>query len=127
MNSLDDKRMSCESALYLVHHIFLPSYLPQADDFTCEREVALLQCTHDALVKFSNIENETSRPAKMATAMMRAMIRIHKPLEKTTAIDEGELIKMLRHLRDVGKFSDKLATRILRLTEQYRGCDCFTR
>ncbi|GJC89541.1 hypothetical protein ColLi_12379 [Colletotrichum liriopes] len=36
----------------------------------------------------------------MATAMMRAMLRVHKPLDKTTSLDEGELLKMLQQLQN---------------------------
>ncbi|GJC90041.1 hypothetical protein ColLi_12879 [Colletotrichum liriopes] len=36
----------------------------------------------------------------MATAMMRAMLRVHKPLGKTTSVDEGGLLKMLHQLQD---------------------------
>ncbi|KAK1980119.1 hypothetical protein LZ30DRAFT_595422 [Colletotrichum cereale] len=94
--------MSGKSLLYVVHHMFLIPHLPQAEDFSCDKETALLQCTLGALLKFGTIDCELSRVTKSATAMMRAMLHVHNALSKTIAVDEDELTKMLGRLQETG-------------------------
>ncbi|KAK2038276.1 hypothetical protein LZ31DRAFT_479197 [Colletotrichum somersetense] len=94
--------MSEKSLLYVVNHVFLTPRLPQAEDFSCQKETALLQCTLDALVEFGTLDGELSKVAKSATTMMRAMLQVHNTLSDTMAVDEGKLVTMLDQLQETG-------------------------
>ncbi|KAK1992439.1 hypothetical protein LX36DRAFT_704109 [Colletotrichum falcatum] len=97
-----NENMSEKSLLYVVYHVFLTPHLPQAEDFSGDKETALLQCTLDALLEFGTIDDDLSKVAKSATAMMRAMLRVHNNLSETIAVDDGELVRMLGRLQETG-------------------------
>ncbi|GJC88087.1 hypothetical protein ColLi_10925 [Colletotrichum liriopes] len=97
-----NENMSEKSLLYVVYHMFLTPHLPQAEDFSGDKETALLQCTLDALLEFGTIDDDLSKVAKSATAMMRAMLRVHNNLSETIAVDDGELVRMLGRLQETG-------------------------
>ncbi|KAF6803348.1 hypothetical protein CMUS01_15113 [Colletotrichum musicola] len=90
-------------ASYLVRHVFLPPQLPQSDDSSHGNEMALVQCAHDALVRFrSHISESQQEPVTLATGLLRNMLSVHKPLGESSAVDEGEFVKILCQLYDSG-------------------------
>ncbi|WQF85211.1 hypothetical protein CDEST_10225 [Colletotrichum destructivum] len=98
--------MSDQAALYLIHHVFLPPQLPQADDFSVKNETVLLHYVRDALVKFCDFVPKISLETVTAAGeMMEAMIRVHQPRGDDPAVDEYELLEMLHKLPRRGAMS----------------------
>ncbi|KZL86418.1 hypothetical protein CI238_09692 [Colletotrichum incanum] len=98
----DNMLTSEESLLYLVHHIFLTPRLPQAEDLSPEREMALIQFIYKVALKFGSIGCEPSEPAKSATSVMQTMVHVHKILGDIVTVDEDGLIRMLYQLETAG-------------------------
>ncbi|KAF5494312.1 hypothetical protein CGCS363_v009327 [Colletotrichum siamense] len=86
-------------ALYLFHHIFLPSRLPQQSDFTPHNELALLTLICQSLSEFKrHIGPEIARSVEIASVAMQHMLQVHTPLHDAIAIDEQSLYKILSTL-----------------------------
>ncbi|KXH26599.1 hypothetical protein CSIM01_02900 [Colletotrichum simmondsii] len=86
---------------FIIHHVFLPSQLPHADDFSLENESALLRVVKDSATEFiKHVYNSQKPSVRIAIGLLDAMIRIHKPLGKTLAIEQYGLLKSLQNLTD---------------------------
>ncbi|KAK1974854.1 hypothetical protein LZ30DRAFT_810521 [Colletotrichum cereale] len=93
------KKMSRQSIIYLIHHIFLTPQLPQENDFSVENEAALFQCLCKAVTKFRDfVPSEMREVVEVAAGMMNNMACVHQPLGDTVAVDEGKLLEMLHEL-----------------------------
>ncbi|OHF02115.1 hypothetical protein CORC01_02694 [Colletotrichum orchidophilum] len=91
--------MNDQTSLYIIHHVFLPPQLPQADDFSPENESALLRFVRDSVVDFRNyVPSSQADSVGIAIGLMEAMIRIHQPLGDTVAVEQDELFQSLQHL-----------------------------
>lgn len=100
---MKSKTIDSATALYLFHHVFLPSHLPQESDFTPEREMLLIQTTRDSLGELGRrVDAELADSIKVAEATMDYMLRAHKPLHDTISIDELELCSILQELSESG-------------------------
>ncbi|KAJ0357738.1 hypothetical protein COL154_009849 [Colletotrichum chrysophilum] len=86
-------------ALYLFHHIFLPSRLPQQSDFSPHNELALLTLVCQSLSEFKrHLGPEIARSVEIASVAMQHMLQVHTPLHDAIAIDEQSLHKILSTL-----------------------------
>ncbi|EQB50810.1 hypothetical protein CGLO_09731 [Colletotrichum gloeosporioides Cg-14] len=95
------KTIDSATALYLFHHVFLPSHLPQESDFTPEREISLMQITRDSLGELGrHMDAGHADSIKAARVTMDYMLRAHRPLQGTVSIDELQLCSILQELSD---------------------------
>ena len=97
----DGERMSRTVVLYLIHHIFLPSALPQTDDFQAECQAALLRLTWKNLTKFRLVLPPEDHDSVITAAqMLYKMQAIHT---SSGDVSEVELRKALGRFDEGGK------------------------
>ncbi|KAK1708175.1 uncharacterized protein BDZ83DRAFT_768810 [Colletotrichum acutatum] len=89
--------MADQTSVYIYHHVFLPPQLPQSDDFSPINESALLEFVHDSVAEFREyVPKSQTSSVNTAIGLMQAMARLHQPLGDTVAIDESELLQILK-------------------------------
>jgi hypothetical protein len=87
-------RLSAKAALYMVHHVFLPPKLPQANDFDLELEDALINTVLKSLQEFKSLVDDHS-----VVDSARAMISNFRVLrDGSGAISEAKLTDALQNL-----------------------------
>ncbi|TVY36417.1 hypothetical protein LSUB1_G007938, partial [Lachnellula subtilissima] len=95
-----------EKVMYLIHHIFLPSQLPQKGDFNLEYEEFLLDTTIDALGAFKGHINNTQHGqgtiVDSVVDMVTNMRNVHEFDGTVGAISEDKLLDTLASLPQKG-------------------------
>lgn len=90
-----------EEVTYLVHHVFLPSKLPNGDDFDPKYGRILLDTTIDGLVQFKNcVENDQQHTVDSVVAMIT---NLRDSFNLDGSVSEGNLTRVLGHLCKNGK------------------------
>ena len=97
-------RISSNTIMYLIHHIFLPPKLPHGDDVDANNETILLDITIDGLLNFKDFVMHDQRDVVDSVIDMVTNLRTVRDcsgLEGT--ISEGQLENAMRDLRKKGK------------------------
>ncbi|KAH0439221.1 hypothetical protein CcaCcLH18_03016 [Colletotrichum camelliae] len=100
-NMADSETTPEAFALYLFHHVFLPTHLPQQNDSTPHNELSLLTLICESLSEFKrHLEPEIARSVEKASVAMQNMLQVHKPLQDAMTIDEESLHRILSTLSE---------------------------
>jgi hypothetical protein len=102
MDGSPSTRMSLDAIMYIIHHIFLPSKLPQEDDFNPQHESILLDTTSHALQMFKAAVGYGQQGIIESVIATINNLRIVR--DDSGFINEGELQSALRKLPKNGMF-----------------------
>jgi hypothetical protein len=96
-------RVSEQSLLYIINHVFLPPKLPQKDDFNQSMEVDLLGMVLEALQKFLSfsVSQADADIINQTIGMMKTLVSV---LDKTGALLETQLTQAMASLSQNGLF-----------------------
>lgn len=91
-----------DTLLYIFHHVFLPSKLPQQDDYKAQNEKSLLSTTIDGLIAWKNCtEIAHHGQADVAISTIRNLQRAYSATDGV--LDESEVLNLLTQLTE-GKY-----------------------
>ncbi len=98
MIDLSSARTASDSVMYMVHHVFLPSKLPQSDDFLLRHERVFVDTVIDALWMFKDAVESGQRNVIESIAVMIGNLRTLQ--DDSGAIDEGRLETALQEMSE---------------------------
>jgi len=105
MNPSSSTKLTSKVIEYLVHHIFLPPKLPQADDSNWENETILVDMIFDLLFEFENhIKDDQHALISSVIVAFDSLRAIHHEVDSGGVISEEKLVNALRQLCERGKF-----------------------
>ncbi|KAI2625249.1 hypothetical protein GGS21DRAFT_314838 [Xylaria nigripes] len=90
---------SADDLEYIFHHLFLPSGLPQENDYASKRENNLLSAVIDGLVAWKScIKSSHHGQADTAISMLRKMQQVHSISDGS--LIETEVLRLLKQLAE---------------------------
>ena len=108
-NGLTAADLSPDAVWYLIHHVFLPPKVPQADDYDASLDVTLLKAIiHGLNVLKGRLPTEKLVPINNALAMLRNMQKVHI----SGNVNETELLQALASLIQDGQSTARSIKRV---------------
>ncbi|KAI1337558.1 hypothetical protein F5Y15DRAFT_147782 [Xylariaceae sp. FL0016] len=99
VQSADLKSVNAEELAYIIHHVVLPPYLPQHDDYNPRYEEALLRTLVSALHGYqSHIDGDRMEEVNSAISMMKDFQSIHSFVDGFCSIDRYRLLQAFQRL-----------------------------
>ncbi|KAK5188621.1 hypothetical protein LTR92_011356 [Exophiala xenobiotica] len=103
MNENPTSQLSGDAIMYIIHHIFLPSHLPQEDDTSSQYKTFMVDITIKALRKFKSCHAEHDTGAiDSVINMVNSLKAISDNFDTVGTVNEKKLFSALGDLARKG-------------------------